>query len=623
MCGITGIVDLHGRPVVEQWLLEAMADTLHHRGPDDTGFHVEPGWGFGFKRLSIIDLATGNQPHYNEDSTIVSVCNGEIYNYRELKEELTAKGHQFRSKCDVEVLVHLYEMHGPDFLNRLNGQFSLAIFDKRQHSLLLARDHVGITPLFYTVAQDSVLFASEIKALLKHPGVRRAVNLTGLDQIFTFPGIVSPTTMFQNIHSVPPGHYVQVQDAKVTTAAYWDLNYPRQDQATAPRPETEYIEQLDAILRQAVRYRLNADVPVGFYLSGGLDSSLIAAIINDIYPGERWHSFSIGFPQADIDERKYQRMVSAQMASRHHEILFDWPDIVNRIQTAVYHAESPLKESYNTCSLALSESVRQQGLKVVLTGEGSDELFGGYVGYRFDMLHRNEEEEMADARTWMEQEIRQHLWGDPRFIYERNFIEFRETREALYAPSVAALLDQFCSEGQPVVDVARLDGRHPVHKRSYVDFKLRLSDHLLADHGDRVALANSVEARYPFLDKDLIEFACTVPVDLLLKNAVEKYIVKKSAERYLPPDVVDRQKFGFVAPGSPYLLKQNIQWINDLLSYEKIKREGYFNPDTVQRLIHMHGQNNYTLDTTFESDLLMTVLTFEMFLDLFDMPDFG
>lgn len=626
MCGIAGIIDLKARPSVDQKLLEAMADSLVHRGPDDAGFHVEKTWGLAFRRLSIIDLATGNQPHYNEDRTIVSVCNGEIYNYREIRQNLIAKGHRFRTNCDVEILVHLYEAYGPDklasALNSLNGQFSLAIYDKRAQSLFLARDHVGITPLFFTEAEGSFIFASEIKAILKHPAVRRAVDLTGLDQIFTFPGIISPTTMFKGIHSVKPGHYVMVRNGKWDIKEYWDLVYPKQGEEADPQPESYYISRLDELLRQAVQYRLNADVPVGFYLSGGLDSSLIAAIINDAYPGRKWHSFSIGFHQADIDERKYQRMVSSQVKSIHHEILFDWPEIINRIKTAVYHAESPLKESYDTCSLALSELVQRNGIKVILTGEGSDELFGGYVGYRFDMLHRDGIDEIDTVEEEMEKEIRQRLWGDNRFLYERNFYEFKETKAAIYSSAVGAMMEEFCSEGRQLVDVSKMNGRHPLHKRSYADVKLRLSDHLLSDHGDRVSLANSVEARYPFLDKEVIEFARILPITFLMKDAAEKYIVRKTAERYLPGAVINRQKFGFVAPGSPYLLKQDVQWLNDLLSYAKIKKEGYFNPDTIERLKKMYRGDAFSVNQTFDNDLLMIVLTFEIFLDLFNMPDF-
>ncbi|MBM4314046.1 MAG: asparagine synthase (glutamine-hydrolyzing) [Deltaproteobacteria bacterium] len=623
MCGIAGIVDLWGKNTVERPVLEAMAKTLVHRGPDDAGFHVEDRWGFAFRRLAILDLTTGNQPHYNEDRTIVSVCNGEIYNYRELKETLIARGHQFQTTCDVEVLVHLYEEEGREFLNRLNGQFSFAIYDRAERNLFLARDHVGITPLFFTEAGGSFIFASEVKAILKHPAVRRSVDLTGLDQVFTFPGTVSPTTMFTGIHSLKPGHCVTVRNGKVEIREYWDLSYPGEGEAGDGRPESFYVEQLDELLRQAVRYRLNADVPVGFYLSGGLDSSLIAAIISDVHPGEQRHSFSIGFHQPDIDERKYQRLVSSQVNSIHHEILFDWPDIINRIKTAVYHAESPLKESYDTCSLALSELVRSEGMKVILTGEGSDELFGGYVGYRFDMLQRDGVDEIDDAETQIEKEIRQRLWGDSRFLYERDFFAFRETKAALYSQAVGSMLDDFCAEGRELVDVSKMVGRHPLHKRSYADFKLRLSDHLLSDHGDRVSLANSVEARYPFLDREVIEFARTLPVSLLMRDAAEKYIVRRTARRYLPEAVVNRQKFGFVAPGSPYLVKQNVPWLNDLLAYDKIQREGYFNPDTIERLKKTYRGDNFTVNQTFDNDLLMTVITFEIFLEMFAMPDFN
>ena len=622
MCGIAGILDLKGRPTVQKTLLEAMAATLIHRGPDDSGFYVEETCGLAFRRLSIIDLTAGNQPHCNEDGKLVSICNGEIYNYRELKDTLLAKGHRFRTNCDVEILVHLYEEFGPEFLNCLNGQFSLAIYDKRDRSLLLARDHVGITPLFFTEADGSFIFASEIKAILKHPSVRRIVDPAGLDQVFTFPGIVSPTTMFQGIRSLKPGHYAIVRNGAVTVKEYWDLIYPKQGEGETSQPESYYIGRLDELLRQAVHYRLNADVPVGFYLSGGLDSSLIASIINDFYPGEKWHSFSIGFHQTDIDERKYQRLIASQVKSIHHEILFDWPDILNRIKTAVYHAESPLKESYNTCSLALSELVRHEGIKVILTGEGSDELFGGYVGYRFDMLQRDGDDGMDDAATQIEKEICRRLWGDERFLYERNFFEFRETKAALYSSALGEMMEDFCAEEAPLVDVSKMTGRHPLHKRSYADFKLRLSDHLLSDHGDRVSLANSVEARYPFLDREVIDFARNLPVDLLMKDAAEKYIVRKSAERYLPQCVVNRQKFGFVAPGSPYLLKQEVPWLNDILSYDKIRREGYFNPDTIERLKQSYRSDRFSVNQTFENDLLMTVITFEIFLELFEMPDF-
>ncbi|HHC25498.1 MAG TPA: asparagine synthase (glutamine-hydrolyzing), partial [Desulfobacterales bacterium] len=273
MCGITGVFNFSGGPPVERDVIERMADALAHRGPDDSGFYVEDRLGFGFKRLSIIDLTSGNQPIYNEDRSIVMICNGEIFNYKELRHELESKGHRFYTHSDVEVLAHLYEEHGTDFLNKLNGQFAFAIFDRKTNTLLLARDHVGIAPLFYTVIDNTFIFASEIKAILKHPLVRREVDLTALDQIFSFPGLVSPRTMFKNIHSLKPGHSILIRDGRIEVNEYWDLNYPLASEIDTGKPESYYIEKLDELFSRSVQYRLQADVPVGFYLSGGMDSS--------------------------------------------------------------------------------------------------------------------------------------------------------------------------------------------------------------------------------------------------------------------------------------------------------------------------------------------------------------
>jgi len=618
MCGITGVFNFSGGPPVERDVIERMADALAHRGPDDSGFYVEDRLGFGFKRLSIIDLTSGNQPIYNEDRSIVMICNGEIFNYKELRHELESKGHRFYTHSDVEVLAHLYEEHGTDFLNKLNGQFAFAIFDRKTNTLLLARDHVGIAPLFYTVIDNTFIFASEIKAILKHPLVRREVDLTALDQIFSFPGLVSPRTMFKNIHSLKPGHSILIRDGRIEVNEYWDLNYPLASEIDTGKPESYYIEKLDELFSRSVQYRLQADVPVGFYLSGGMDSSLTASVIRKLH-SEKRHSFSIGFQQADIDERKYQELMADAVGSIHHNVIFDWPDISNRLRQVIYHAETPLKESYNTCSLTLSELVRENGIKVVLTGEGADELFAGYVGYRFDMQRGEFDDDLYSPEMMMEKEIREKLWGDPEFFYERNQYELRETKQAIYSKGVNERFREFDSVNQDLVDRAKLAGRHPMHKRSYIDFKLRIADHLLADHGDRVAYANSIEARYPFLDVEFIEFVKTIPPSLMINGPVEKYILKRLSEKYLPEQIIHREKFAFVAPGSPYLIRENIEWINDLLSYESIKKQGYFNPDTIERLKKMYQADNFNVNQTFENDLLMIVLTFGVFLEVFEM----
>lgn len=617
MCGIAGTFSLDGDAPADRELLARMIRPLAHRGPDDSGFYVAGGVGLAFARLSIIDLATGNQPHFSEDGAIASVCNGEIYNHRDLRRELEAKGHVFRTRCDVEVLVHLYEEYGPEFVRRLNGQFAFALYDGRRRELLLARDHVGIAPVFYTILGHTLLFASEIKALLAHPDVKRKVNLAGLDQILTFPGLVSPATMFEGIYSLKPGHLLRAGGGSVGTHEYWDLVYPERGSAGDGRPESFHVERLQQALFDAVERRLDADVPVGFYLSGGLDSSLVASMVHAARPAQRFHSFSITFPQADIDERRYQRLMAEQVQSIHHETEFDQEQIISRLKAAVACAEAPLKESYNTCSLALSGLVRQSGLKVVLTGEGADELFAGYVGYRFDAADVSRPSD--DLEEMLENEVRERLWGDSGFVYERNYLAFQEVKRAVYSPAVAASATGFEASREPLIDVSKLRNRHRLHQRSYVDFKLRLADHLLSDHGDRVSYANSVEARYPFLDLDVVEAARVTPPELLVKGAVEKYVVRAVARKLLPPDVANREKFGFVAPGTPYLLSRNVEWVNDLLSPATIRRQGYFNPEAIQRLRAANSREGASINTTFSTDLLMIVLTLGIFLETFDI----
>ncbi len=620
MCGIVGYIDLHRAGRVEESILHNMANALIHRGPDSRGYFVEPNAAIGTRRLKIIDLETGDQPLFNEDRSLVLSCNGEIFNYLELKSEMEKKGHSFRTKTDVEVLVHLYEESGVEFLNRLNAQFALAIYDRKSGSLFVARDQFGICPLFYTVTDGFFIFASEIKAILEHPSVRREVNLTGLDQVLSLPGAISPQTLFRNIQSLPSGHYLTVKDNEVAVREYWDLDYPLAADSTDGRPEQYYSETLRDRLEQSVRYRLQADVPVGFFLSGGLDSSLIAAMIQRVSPDVQRHSFSISFADERICEAKYQRLVSDSVGSIHHEIPFNDADIALRLREAVYHSECPLKETYNTASLALSRETKRSGVTVVLNGEGSDELFAGYVGYRFDK-GRTGNGKSQDLETILGDEMRQKFWGDGNLYYEKDEYSFRETKQALYASAVSERLSEFECSNFPVINKERLRGRHPLHKRSYLDFKLRLGHHLIADHGDRMTMANSIEARYPFLDIDLVEFCREIPPDLKLNGFTEKYILKKAAENLIPREIVEREKFGFVAPGSPSLLQQKIDWVYDLLSYDRIKRQGYFNPDTVEFLKKKYSQKDFKLNLTLEDDLLIVVLTFGLFLELFKLPD--
>jgi asparagine synthase (glutamine-hydrolysing) len=294
MCGIAGFINLKEAAPVDEEVLARMTNTLIHRGPDSAGYFTEPGIGLGFRRLAIIDPVGGDQPLFNEDRSVVSICNGEIFNYRELRDGLMKRGHTFKTSCDVEVLAHLYEESGAGFLNQLNGQFAFAIYDRKQKRLLLARDHFGINPLFYTVAGNVLIFGSEIKAILQHPLVRPEVNLGGLDQIMSFPGLVSPQTMFKGIYSLKSGHCLIVSNGEVRVSEYWDLDYPECGEVSYDKPESYYVERLSELFERSVAYRLQADVPVGFYLSGGLDSSMIAAMISRLSTQKR-HAFSISF----------------------------------------------------------------------------------------------------------------------------------------------------------------------------------------------------------------------------------------------------------------------------------------------------------------------------------------
>lgn len=624
MCGIAGIFDPAGEGLVSPDDLRKMAAKLRHRGPDDEGFFEAPGLQFAFRRLSIIDVAGGRQPMQTDDGSVVSICNGEIYNYRELRSDLEQRGCRFRTNCDVEVIPYLYREYGPEFVGRLNGQFAFAAYNVCERRLMLARDPTGIAPLFVARCGKGLLFASEIKAILEHPKSPRAVDLTGLDQVLTFPGTVSPRTLFRGIESIPPGTKLVCDDAgRMVAETYWDLDYPAAGASPLPRDEKSFVDDLESALLNAVERRLRSDVPMALYISGGLDSSLIAAMARKLSPAQVQDSFGIAFTDPALDELRFQQLVAERLGTRHHHVTVDPSTILNRLHDIVVHAEAPLRESYDACSLVLSQHVHENGIKVVLTGEGADELFGGYVGYRLDLHRSNTDDDPADLDALLENETRERLWGDSSFFYEKPYVAFNEFKTSLYSTGVREQFAAFDCLNRSPVNRARLTGRHALHKRSYLDFKLRLADHLLADHGDRVAYANSVEARYPFLDPDVIAVATTVPPELMLKTGTEKYLLKRVAERYLPREIVERQKFSFVGPGGPALLRARHNWVEDLLSPERIRRQGYFDTDAVEAMKSQYRRSDFTLNQTFDDDPLMVVLTFSIFQDAFGLPDFS
>ena len=616
MCGIAGIYDLKGKNRIQRETITRMLEKIRHRGPDGMDTHIDYNIALGFSRLSLIDLEHGMQPLSNEDGSLILICNGEIYNYKELRNSMEQRGHRFRTKTDVEVILHLYEEYQTRLLNRLNGQFAFVIYDKKRGELFCARDHVGITPFFYTIVDGLFIFACEIKAILEHEWIERKVDLTAMDQMFTFPGIIAPRTMFQGISSLEHGHYLHICKEKVCNVEYWDLEYPKQEIGFTDRDIPHYLDELDGILKQSIKDRLHADVPVGFYLSGGLDSSLIAYYANKYIEGER-NSFSINFPDRRISEAESQKLMVGQIRSMHTESMVAPESIARLLPRTVYHSETPLKETYNTASYVLSESVHRKNVKAVLTGEGADELFGGYVGYKFDKIRGiNKKEKLSDE----ERRLRYLIWGDADFLYERNFTDLLKWKKQIYSAQLLERFHEFNCLNYSVVPVEKLKDVSIINRRSYIDFKLRLPEHLLAGHGDRMCYANSIEARYPFLDLNVIRFATQMPSELKLHHLKEKYILKKLAENKLPDKIIHRPKFAFVAQGTPELLQlksEEAEYLYDILSYEKLKRMGLFNPDYVLQLVHQYEQPGYQLNLPFEHDLLILVITFALFLEEF------
>src|SRR6185503_15853567 len=569
MCGIVGMFDFDGRGRAHREAILEMTTELAHRGPDDTSHFIEHDFAVGFRRLSIVDLTGGSQPMWNERHSILSVCNGEIFNHADLREWLEQRGHRLTSNCDVEVLPHLYEECGFDLVDKLNGQFAFAIYDRNRRLLFAARDHFGVVPFFYTTVDGMFLFASEIKALLKHPAVSRGVDLTGLDQILCFPGLVSPKTMFAGIDSLGSGHLVTVSERGVAIREYWDLEYPLESSLPPVANEQYYVEGVRHYLEQSVRRRLMSDVPLGVYLSGGLDSSVIAALACQADPDVARHSFSVSFKGDTMCERRYQQCMATHLGTTHHDIAFDCSDVIDGLERTLYHTECPIKESYDTACLSLSRAVKDAGVSVALTGEGADELFGGYIGYRFDKFYQqNPAYTQCDEP---EHRIRARLWGDPTYGYDKDYVGLQQLKQRLYSKAVRQLLPQNdCFESMPLRK-DRVSGRHLLHKRSYLDFKLRLADHLLADHGERMAMANSVEVRHPFLDIDLVNFVAQIHPDVHLNGLKEKYVLRRVAEPIVPSPILKREKFGWFAHGTPQLLRRGESAIRELLSMDRVR----------------------------------------------------
>jgi len=606
MCGIAGLWSPPGVAPPRADEIEAMVGALAHRGPDGHGLHLDGPIGLGHARLSIIDLAGGAQPLCNEDGSVWVTFNGEIFNYLELRAELQRQGHVFRTSSDTEVLVHLYEQHGEAFVERLNGQFAIALWDGRERRLVLARDRVGIRPLFYAEAGGRLAFASETKALFALPALPRRLDARALAATFSYWAALPPDSVFEGVQQLPPGHLLCVAaDGRRTLRRYWDWSFPGNAPAAS---DDELAEELRALLIDAVRLQLRADVPVGAYLSGGLDSSIITTLIAR-HTDTPLRSFSLRFEDAEFDESAHQQALVAHLRTDHSSMQATRAAIAAAFPRMVWHAETPVVRTAPTPMMLLADSVRAGGYKVVLTGEGADEAFGGYDLFKEAALRRFVAR--APGSRWRPallgrlypylaqspaaaRALTQSYFGrglervdEPGFAHatrlattRRLFQFFRpEWRERLLSWDPDAALAQRLPDG-----FARWA---PLERDQYVEAHTLMSGYLLAAQGDRMAMAASIEARYPFLDHRVIEFACRLPTRLKLRGLHEKVLLKRAFAAELPRSIVARSKQPYRAPDSACFFEGGapLPWVAELLSSGSLDAAGLFDPVAVAKLV--------------------------------------
>jgi len=599
MCGIVGIAG--SGPITEPELLR-MCDAIRHRGPDDWGTLVQDGVGLGMRRLSIIDLAGGHQPIANEDGTVQVVLNGEIYNHEELRRDLVARGHQFRTRADTEVLVHLYEDEGERLLQRLRGMFAIALWDRRRRRLLVARDHFGQKPLFYTERGGRLVFASEIKALLADDPTLAELSPFALDQYLTLRFVQPPDTFFSRIRALPPAHFMVWEDGRLRVERYWDLSYgPKWEYG-----EAETLERVDALLREAVTLHLTSDVPVGAFLSGGLDSTLVASYAAGVL-GPELRTFSMGIPYRDLNELPAAAAVAQRYGTRHfaEEVTPSVGADLPRLISALDEPADPL----SICLLHLARMTARE-VKVVLGGDGGDELFGGYDRYAADRWLDAYRAVPAVVRDLVANQVLQRLpdqftfksvthklrWvdlmarktGGERYAESLQYFWFNEARRTeLYTPEYRARLGGRRPEACLLELYAGGRAEHAVDRMMYVDVMSRLPGQSLMIL-DRATMAYSLESRSPFLDPRLAEFMARVPVHLKIRGRRLRYLERRLAERYLPPEVLQRKKQGFASP-LMYIMDDEVRKLAPaLLLASELVRDGYLEGAAVRRLVDEH-----------------------------------
>jgi asparagine synthase (glutamine-hydrolysing) len=638
MCGIAGYLGSPEAGVSGRFLLQRMNGELRHRGPDGDGVYCSDGVGLAHRRLSIIDLSAGAQPMANDDESVWISFNGEIFNYIELREELMARGVNFRTSSDTEVIIRLYEEAGPDCVERLNGDFAFAIWDNRRRQLMLARDRMGVRPLFYARHHGTLYFASEVKALLQVPGIEAELDPLALDQVFTLWFPLAPRTIFKGVSELPPAHVLVARADRSDTRRYWRLEFPgAADAGNQRRDGSEIVEEVRALLADATRIRLRSDVPVGSYLSGGLDSSLVAAIARG-FVAERLRTFSVRFDTAEFDETEYQMEMAEALGTDHSAVLCRPADIGAVFPDVVRHAERPILRTAPAPLQILAGLVRDEGFKVVLTGEGADEVFGGYDIFKEAKLRRFcARDPQSERRPLLFRKLYPYLpklqaqstaylkaffatdldaVDDPLFSH---LPRFRSTAGAklFFSAEMKRTLGSYDALDDLRADLpADFPRWHPLSQAQYLETAYLLPGYILSSQGDRMAMAHSVEGRFPFLDHRVVEAATRIPPRLKLHGLTEKYVLRRAAEGLLPARVAERPKQPYRAPDSASFFGQaSPDYVARLLSGPAIADDGIFDRGAVEKLVTKgrEGRINGFRDNAALVGVLSTELWHEHF----------
>ena len=582
MCGIAGILGIDDKELVKK-----MVNAIKHRGPDEEGYYVDENLTMGMCRLSIIDLKGGSQPIYNEEGDIVVIQNGEIYNYRELREELEEKGHKFYTNSDTEVIIHAYEEYGFDCLNKLNGMFAIAIWDSNKRRLFLARDRLGVKPLYYTVIDSKLIFASEIKAILEYP-IQRTVCKEALAKYFALRYVPAPLTIFEGIMKLEPGHYIVADENGFKKEKYWELPVVELNGS-----ESHFQETILKMLRESVKKRLVSDVPLGAFLSGGVDSSTVVAIMSELMD-EPVKTFSVGFTGKEYDESSFARIVAEEFGTEHHEIFIDIDDI-NILPKIIWHFDEPIADAAAIPTYMLSQLARKK-VKVVLTGEGGDEIFAGYERYVAELRFKHLKYISFLFKPFKYLKVNPESWS-------YKYLRFLSSRQSLIDSYITRIegyhnVNILEYEANSVSDMVKSTfiTNDYLKNMIYFDIKYWLPDDLLMKV-DKMTMGNSLEAREPFLDYRLVEFAFNIPSRYKIKNGEEKYIFKKAINNILPREIVGRKKHGFNVPIKQWF-RESKDIIDQYMSKDRLKKVDYIDAEKVTRIWERHklgGSYEYLL----------------------------